>query len=510
MPVSILRKVIARRGVIVPKNPLGKRVVKVIDDAWIGSVKDAGNQMLQDGLLIPAPYGHTDDNHVSPAPLIKSSNGSLVDAQTGDPSRWDHAVNAGFWGRDEADKPLPFEVSKGPTPEYPDDQPGDLIGYLRVEGDENDQNTHAGRVGKTFCQTSPWIADWLDGSNKKRVNAPMHICLTNRAVQNDQPKFRKISLPSEKMDGTRRGDISINAPIDPEFSIAMSLDGGASFEEFDFVGDLDYNPSTKKRTPGSREGSSDDRQQSSSSSGNPASQGASNDSGDVGQTSDMNGGEADANDEDESGDSPCNIDSSVVQNIIGLFDEKFGIKFPENTTPMNFADRLLTILTSREGDDSSEEEEEAVERITKPPKGAEAFQAPTVMGLENLNPDDLTIVNGNLTAMSASAKKGYESRIKACLAAGKIGKRKAEYLRKRMDGLQFSVDDLGVKDAEASRLASFEMDLSDIEEGEVGLLEPQQRRQGSYVPNDADDMGEGGEKELSKAEIDDVLDAVLP
>ena len=207
MAVVTFKKKIAKPQTVLPKNPLGQRKVEHITPERLRKIADSGNKMLADGLLIPAPYGHTDDNGVYPLPLVRSTSGALVDAKTGEQSRWDHAVNSGFW--------TGFEI---------DPQDNGLIGYLEAEGDVNDENTHAGRIGKTFRQTSPFFVDWLDGSNVKREEAPLHICVTNRAVQNGQDNFELVKVTDKNVIVPDEERIAKSGLTHPELAIAMALD----------------------------------------------------------------------------------------------------------------------------------------------------------------------------------------------------------------------------------------------------------------------------------------------
>jgi hypothetical protein len=167
--MATFRKIIARPGTYLARNLSGERVAKTITTEDIKKIADSGNAMLAAGHLIPAPYGHTDKNGTYPLPLSESDES---------PS-WDHAVNAGFWK----------EFSIGDN--------GELVGTLEVDGDQEDPNSHAGRVGKTFRQTSALLAEkWVDGSGTTFNNAPLHVCLTNKAVERDQSNFEPVDAQS--------------------------------------------------------------------------------------------------------------------------------------------------------------------------------------------------------------------------------------------------------------------------------------------------------------------------
>lgn len=487
------RKVIGRPGVVLPKNPLGKRKVKIVDkDYWKEVCKEA-NALLKDGNLIPAPLGHTDDNGVYPVPLVKGLNDSLLDAKTGEPSRWDHAVNVGFWGTEK-----PFEV---------DEKTGELVGYLTAEGDPNDPNSQAGQVKSAYKQTSPFIADWVDGEGKTRRNALLHVCLTNRAVQPNQKPFELLT-PSTKQSELDTA-LEKQGLTAPELAVAMALD------EEDYTTGTMLKAKPKKVaaqnptvTGGSAAGSSS----------GTAKYGTSGASGDmeVGEGS-GDGSDAGAGEEGEGyeGDPSAisQLQPQVINQITALFSQKFQIEFPQGTTPQNFADRLLTVLTSIPDEDSEEEDE--LENMTVKPKDGQTSQSPTLMSQDN--PDDIVIAKKSLeslTGLTASVLKlGYKNRVNAAVASGKIGKKRAANLESRIEGLALSLDGIDL-DENGVLQNSIELDLQDIE-GEVGLLDPPgqeagSRPKGTHIPGDTDDMGNNSEQELSDEDVTKVLDKVIP
>jgi hypothetical protein len=200
--MSTFRKVIARPGTYLAKNLTGGRTAKTLTKEDLQEIAKTGNEMLKSGHLIPAPYGHTDPKGVYPQPLFQQTadgKTELIDSQSNHSSRWDHAINAGFW--------TGFET----------DESGALVGTLEAEGDESNPETHAGRIGKTFKQTSALLAsEWTDGKGIKFTNAPLHICLTNKAVEPDQKNFEPV-----KNDST----LAVAMTFSEDDLLNMSLDG---------------------------------------------------------------------------------------------------------------------------------------------------------------------------------------------------------------------------------------------------------------------------------------------
>jgi len=489
MPVTF-RKVIGRPGVVLPKNPLGKRKVKIVDKDYWKEVCREANELLKDGNIIPAPVGHTDDNGVYPVPLVKGMNDSLMDAKTGEPSRWDHAVNMGFWGASK-----PFEV---------DPKTGEFVGYIDAEGDPNDPNSQAYQVKNNYKQTSPFIADWVDGEGKTRRNALLHVCLTNRAVQPGQKPFELLT-PSTKQDELD-ASLAKQGLSAPELAVAMAMD-----EEDYTTGTLSPGkPKPKSKSFGSSNGSPSGG--SSSGTAKYSSAGTSGDQ-EVGEGS-GDGSDAGAGEEGEGfeGDPSAvsQLQPQVINQITALFAQKFQIDFPQGTTPQNFADRLLTVLTSIPDEDSEEEDE--LENMTVKPKDGQTSQSPTLMSQDN--PDDIVIAKKSLESLTGLTtlvlKQGYKNRVDAAVSAGKIGKKRATNLESRIEGLALSLDGIEI-DEKGVLQNSIELDLQDIE-GEVGLLDPPNGKlpNGMNVPGESDDMGSGAaDKEVTDEEVSAVLDKVI-
>jgi len=98
------------------------------------------NKLIELGAQIPAPFAHQDAEGNFPFPLLLGDDGaSVTDAYmaNGQPQKaWDNSINSGFWEK--------YEV----------DDEGRLIGVLDSPGEEDDDKTPAGKIGKTFRETS--------------------------------------------------------------------------------------------------------------------------------------------------------------------------------------------------------------------------------------------------------------------------------------------------------------------------------------------------------------------
>lgn len=458
------KKKVARPGVVLPKNPLGRRRVKVIDKDYLSRVAETGNEMLKAGILIPMPYGHTDENGVYPVPLLRGINDSLVDARSGEVPRWDHAVNSGF--------ATGFEI---------DPVDGGLIVESEHEGDPENQDTHAGRIGKTFKQTSPFITDWTDGSGKHWKDAPLHICLTNRGVQHAQEEF-KLLTP----EGNPNQDLIAKQGLtSPELAIAMSLD------------DDDY--------------------------------------------CDKNLSEALALSADDELSSLANavkeipgLTPEIVNKIKEQFKSKLNLTLPDDTDINNFGDRVFTILNNmeprKEGDD-----------ITKMPSGSDVVTAPLIMSNDPTspltpgtnasvpapgsvatpalaNPDDLVIskkqAEGILVATLSAMKANLTKRINAMVKSGHpiVGRAYADSnLLPQVNAIALSLDDL----SDEGQFPKTPLELSlDILEGNGGtaLIEAdgeEEVPEGGIIPNETADMANTTHTEMTPDEVNKMYNEAL-
>lgn len=450
------KKKVGRPGVAMPKNPLGRRTARVLDRDYWQSVAETGNEMLKEGILIPVPYAHTDDNGVYPIPLLKGVNGGYLDANNpnGELPRWDLAANAGFAKK--------FEI---------DPEDGGLIVELEAEGDPNDQETHAGRIGKTFKQTSPFIGDFKDGSGKVWKNAPLHICLTNRAVQHGQSDFQLLTEsgdPNQEL-------IAKQGLTSPELAIAMA------------IGMEDYTDALAFAV-----GDDDSRTLASAIAG-------------------------------------AGLTKEQVNKIKQLLEEKLRLKLPDDTSTENIGDRLVTVLTNMEsqGDDLEAQLPVGSELLHQPVQMAlntgntsgtgntspAGKAAPAAAAAPASNPDDLVVMermkkqNQGLLAVAVKQKKdAVLAQLRRLVHAGKIGtKRAKEVLTPKIEGLAYSLDDLG-EDGSLPQ-SPIELALAELEE-EAGLIDAERlgdedRPDGSDIADETDDMQPPKKtQELTKEEDD--------
>jgi hypothetical protein len=205
--MAILHKTIVKPGKYLVRTLSGDRAVRKLSKTDLARAAKTGNEMIKAGILIPVPYGHSDGTNAVPVPVTRDLDDPtiLLDAKTGKPARWDHALNSGFIQR--------FEVGAD----------GSLDGYIDAEGDVNDEKTHAGRLGKMFKQVSPLLlGEWVDGKGNLREMAPLHVAVTNKGVEFGQQNFR--AMPEDQ-------ELSIAMSFSDDDLIALSTDEDGSEPE---------------------------------------------------------------------------------------------------------------------------------------------------------------------------------------------------------------------------------------------------------------------------------------
>lgn len=309
MPVTF-RKVVARPGIQLGSGLNGTRRVAVLTKEDLELAAKTTNEMIADGHLIPSPYSHQDDNGLHPLPLVRDPKitdpfdpNYLVDGKTKKTPSWDRAINSGFWKN--------FSVNEN----------GELEAEIEAEGDENDENSHAGRIKKTFRQVSPFIhKQFVDGDGKIRRNAIMHVAVTNKGVQPGQKNFENVA--SRKQEEEYNLAMALALPTEDENVISL----GNDILQF-------ASPEPTSSSPGNPPSDKD-----TSSSDKPMEEGSPGE------------GEGAA---------------KHVADIVLLFQEKFDLTFPDDTDENNFIDRLKAVLSALPslGDDS--------EDMKKPPVGTE-------------------------------------------------------------------------------------------------------------------------------------------
>lgn len=146
---------------------------------WDASIKE----MMADGLKLPCPWAHFDENKNPPAPVVFGKSGELIDPQDGQRIHWRADLNGGFIHSSELlDDGL----------------------YLTVEapGDPEDLNTPAGKMGTTVQEVSLGIAEkYVAGNGKEYHDVPIHLCCGVHAVEASQENFIPLSKGKFSMFG---------------------------------------------------------------------------------------------------------------------------------------------------------------------------------------------------------------------------------------------------------------------------------------------------------------------
>jgi hypothetical protein len=431
---KLFRKVIARPGKYLVRTLSGERAVQNFTKSKLAKMAKTGTDMLKEGMLIPAPYGHSDGKKVVPVPLLKDPEDPniFLDADTGKPSRWDHALNAGFWRK--------FET----------DETGALVGYVEAEGDEKDEKTHAGRVGKMFQNVSPVVhGQWIDGKGNLREDALLHVCLTNKPVDFGQDNFKAM-------------------PDEPNYSIAMAL------YEDDIYAMSDDEPGDQKDP----KKVSSNASQTDAPEANPAT------------------------DAEDALPNPA-LGPEVINKIKLELKTKLKVTLPDDTNETNFLDRLLTILTNLEAEEEEESEFDVEPEDGKPPR------TPTIMSLDA---EVLTKKNtGLLTVITDQRKKSYKERVEALVASGRVGRAHAEAaFLPTIEAFAMSVDDVGEDGTFAPNAIEMSLDLLEKNEALTEPTKDGQQPKDGKVPNKPADMQDAPVDEVSEALVNETLDSLMP
>lgn len=138
----------------------------------IAKMTETGQSMINNGLRIPIPFVHFDQNGHTPTPITISDAGTEVDPLTGNPAIWDSSINGGF------------------AESFYQNDEGALVAVLQSFGDENDLNTPAGKIGTTCQETSIGLAKkFVDGKGNVYEDAPIHIAACIKAIEPNQTNF---------------------------------------------------------------------------------------------------------------------------------------------------------------------------------------------------------------------------------------------------------------------------------------------------------------------------------
>lgn len=159
------RKVIGRPGVFRVNTPKGKAIKALTPEYW-NSVYKTAKDMLSQGLKIPSPFSHKDDNGIVPSVLNEDDN----DAETLTKKTWSSDINAGFWED--------FEI----------DEKNQLVGVLNIPDEKV-----AEKLSKTIKETSVFVEpEFVDGLGRTWKNALRHVALVTNPVDPNQDNFERI------------------------------------------------------------------------------------------------------------------------------------------------------------------------------------------------------------------------------------------------------------------------------------------------------------------------------
>lgn len=163
------------------KNKSGEEQYEEFDENRLKSIADNGNKFLSTGARIPVPFAHYDDNGKLVSPVNIGTKGALRDAFSGQPIGWRSDLNAGFVES--------FEYGTIEDPDTGQTEEG-LISVLEVDGDINDPQTAAGKLGRTIREVSIGIhKDREDKHGNKYSELPIHVAACLNPVNTTQGNF---------------------------------------------------------------------------------------------------------------------------------------------------------------------------------------------------------------------------------------------------------------------------------------------------------------------------------
>lgn len=376
------KKKIVSPGLYRIKNPITNEIrEELVTPERIQHWANEGRRYLQNGNRLPGPWTHIDPQ--TGAPIIVSANGVLPRSD----------LNGGFWDRLYTE----FDPVDGLS----------LIGEIEGDGDLNDANTPAGKIGRTVKETSIFaLPEWTDGKGNTYRDVPLHIALVTHPIQPGQTNFE--SLPTGSL------------------AIAMS--------------NLVY-PLKMANPPSSIQGSTDPP--------SPYSSQGNNRPGQTGQ------GGGDPN-------SPTSAASGADINQVLAALRQCGIDLPDDTNPMNFFERLLVAARQKAVSEGS-----AGGDLYNQPEGAMTQQpAPVAMATNPAPVFDFSKItqevlmshpvvkslvesNNQLQELVlSSARAALQTRIAKLLSEGRITEKYAtEVLKPLIDG--FAMSQIGKSPVEA-------------------------------------------------------------
>lgn len=306
------------------------------------------NRYLANGNRLPAPFAHFDPD--SKKPLIFGKDGTLLRSD----------LNGGFWDKAEAAADPDLGIT--------------LFAELEADGDENNVNTPAGKIGKTVRETSVFVVpEFEDGHGNKYTDFPAHIALVTHPIQPGQPNFESIS---------------------PQGTLALAMSQLAY---------MAVPPQTKNRL-----GSSDEPKGSKPPKDDTLPQG----------------------DPTPAGSVPLNASSPSLDQIIAQL-RQCGIALPQDTNEQNFLSYLSVALGQKSLTDGGDEGS-----VYEPPEGAtQKSPAPVAMSSTPITAENFASISREvfmshpaakdlaatnevlLNALTAQARTARRARIDAIIAA---------------------------------------------------------------------------------------------
>jgi hypothetical protein len=214
----LLRKEIIPEGIYLVNSDTG-RIKKEFSKEYLQQISDTGNAMIEAGLKIPAPFGHS--KKAIPELEIELN-------QKTTPSPYN---NAGYWSF--------FDIVTNPLSGKPT-----LVGYSDLPGSKEDKESSYYKALNSAKEVSISIKDeFTDGLSRTWKNVPMHVALVNHAVVPGQKDFEEVPdgssiLNLSMVDNEDTVDISMLASIKQVMQEAFGVILPGSSDVNTFLRDL--------------------------------------------------------------------------------------------------------------------------------------------------------------------------------------------------------------------------------------------------------------------------------
>jgi hypothetical protein len=184
------KKAIVKPGVHRVRRVDGKEEAEVIPAERIKTWAENTKRLIALGVKIPAPFVHQDKDHKLVTPLTIGTDGaSLSDGYKAadlQQNAWDQSINSGFWE----------DYSVGPD--------GELIGVLDSPGAEDDDKTPAGKIGKTYRESSVFVLPsctvrGADGNFHEIGEHLAHVAVCLHGQEPNQSNFEPIAATTKSL-----------------------------------------------------------------------------------------------------------------------------------------------------------------------------------------------------------------------------------------------------------------------------------------------------------------------